>query len=417
MSNGLIEEDHYYAHGLKIAAISSKAVASSLNPKAVSYGYQGSFSEEVSDFELNYNEFALRTYDPQIGRWTTPDPYDEFPSPYTGMGNDPANNVDPSGGNIFSAIWSFLGGTGGSMVSQMGCPGATAAVNATASGVTTAIRIATASLAVGGSAVNHVMVNAINANLATVGGNREGGTADLNNDENITGGINRTNSVAGDGSNLGLGLDAGDPEPKKGFIGPGLAPLLVLQKGTQTIEISTITRPKLGPSRYGRFFGWFFFLCSFEGDNFSVKTVQEWAAKDINDALSKGEYGKLDKLSNYEFKKVKIKDEIVFRYVSERELLTIDGGYLQNKGPQDNWVKKYVTPTLYLYPERAKSRLALPSAPKYVIWTFKSMIRPTLVPQNGWRIVKPGNEELGGGLEGTINQPFPVMGIFELRTR
>jgi RHS repeat-associated protein len=54
-------------------------VASSLNPKAVSYGFQGSFSEEVNDFELNYNEFGLRTYDPQIGRWTTPDPYDEFP--------------------------------------------------------------------------------------------------------------------------------------------------------------------------------------------------------------------------------------------------------------------------------------------------------------------------------------------------
>jgi RHS repeat-associated protein len=143
---------------LKIAAISSKAVASSLNPKAVSYGYQGSFSEEVSEFELNYNEFALRTYDPQIGRWTTPDPYDEFPSPYTGMGNDPANNVDPSGGNIFSAIWSFLGSTGGT-VSQMGCPGATAAVNATASTATTAIRIATVSLAIGGSAINHVMVN------------------------------------------------------------------------------------------------------------------------------------------------------------------------------------------------------------------------------------------------------------------
>jgi RHS repeat-associated protein len=96
----LIEEAHYYAFGLKISAISSKAVASTLNPNAVSRGYQGSFSEEVLDFELYYNEFDLRTYDPQIGRWTTPDPYIEFPSPYLGMGNDPISNVDPTGGFI-----------------------------------------------------------------------------------------------------------------------------------------------------------------------------------------------------------------------------------------------------------------------------------------------------------------------------
>ncbi len=38
-------------------------------------------------------------WDPQIGRWIQPDPYDEFPSPYTGMGNDPILNIDPSGGS------------------------------------------------------------------------------------------------------------------------------------------------------------------------------------------------------------------------------------------------------------------------------------------------------------------------------
>ncbi len=94
----LIGEDHYYAYGLKIAAISSKSVSSSLNSKLPKYGYQGAFSEETSEFELNYNEFFLRTYDPQIGRWTTPDPYDQFGSPYLGMGTDPANGIDPTGG-------------------------------------------------------------------------------------------------------------------------------------------------------------------------------------------------------------------------------------------------------------------------------------------------------------------------------
>jgi hypothetical protein len=40
----------------------------------------------------------LRSYDPQIGRFLQNDPYDQFASGYVGMGNDPGNNVDPTGG-------------------------------------------------------------------------------------------------------------------------------------------------------------------------------------------------------------------------------------------------------------------------------------------------------------------------------
>ena len=85
-------------------------------------GYQGSFAEEVTELELNYNEFFLRTYDPQIGRWTTIDPYDEFASHFVGMGGDPANNVDPTGGFI-GAIMGFFKNLFSSGVSQMGCWG------------------------------------------------------------------------------------------------------------------------------------------------------------------------------------------------------------------------------------------------------------------------------------------------------
>jgi RHS repeat-associated protein len=70
-------------------------------------GYQGSYSD--FEEELGLNDFDLRTYDPQIGRWLQPDPYDEFSSPYVGMGNDPANNVDPSGGFIWDAIFRIAG--------------------------------------------------------------------------------------------------------------------------------------------------------------------------------------------------------------------------------------------------------------------------------------------------------------------
>lgn len=100
----IVEESHYYAFGLKIGSISSKKMAStfegSLNVKE---GYQG----EYSDFEeeLNYNDFPLRTYDPQIGRWLQQDLYDEFSSPYVGMGNDPINNIDPTGGWILGSLF------------------------------------------------------------------------------------------------------------------------------------------------------------------------------------------------------------------------------------------------------------------------------------------------------------------------
>lgn len=41
--------------------------------------------------------FAFRYYDPQIARWTTVDPADEFFSPYNYCGNNPILFVDPDG--------------------------------------------------------------------------------------------------------------------------------------------------------------------------------------------------------------------------------------------------------------------------------------------------------------------------------
>lgn len=103
----IIEENHYYAYGLKIAAISSR------KPGHVNEGvlkndhqFQGAFSE--MDDDIGWNDFALRSYDPQIGRWAQQDPYEEFASPFLGMGNDPVNNIDPNGGSILTGL--TLGG-------------------------------------------------------------------------------------------------------------------------------------------------------------------------------------------------------------------------------------------------------------------------------------------------------------------
>jgi RHS repeat-associated protein len=81
-----------------MAGICSEAFGAIQN----AYQYQGVYAEY--DDETGWNDFELRSYDPQIGRWIQIDPYDEFPSPYTGMGNDPINLTDPSGGWVFSAV-------------------------------------------------------------------------------------------------------------------------------------------------------------------------------------------------------------------------------------------------------------------------------------------------------------------------
>lgn len=67
------------------------------------YGYQGQYAE--TDKESAWVNFALRMYDPVIGRWMTTDPANQFASPYLGMGNNPVNGVDKDGG-----VWHILAG-------------------------------------------------------------------------------------------------------------------------------------------------------------------------------------------------------------------------------------------------------------------------------------------------------------------
>jgi RHS repeat-associated protein len=82
---------------LKIAGISSRKMGDAREGQLNNpYQYQGDYSE--FDDETGWNDFALRSYDPQTGRFINADPYDQFASGYVGMGNDPINNTDPSGG-------------------------------------------------------------------------------------------------------------------------------------------------------------------------------------------------------------------------------------------------------------------------------------------------------------------------------
>ena len=133
-SGNIIEENHYYAYGLKISAISSKKLGDSYEGNLDNkYQMQGAFSE--MDDDIGWNDFALRNYDPQIARWVQQDPYQQFASPYVGMGDDPVNNADPSGGSIpgFTAgesivmgavVGAITGATIGAITSGDGLKGA-----------------------------------------------------------------------------------------------------------------------------------------------------------------------------------------------------------------------------------------------------------------------------------------------------
>ncbi len=56
--------------------------------------------------ESGLTSFFLRDYDVNLGRWTGTDPYQQFASPYAGMGNNPINLIDPDGGfSKFGAWW------------------------------------------------------------------------------------------------------------------------------------------------------------------------------------------------------------------------------------------------------------------------------------------------------------------------
>ncbi len=107
----IIEENHYYAYGLKIASLSSKKLGYLAEGSLKNnYLYQGNYAEY--DEDIGWHDFALRSYDAQLGRFWQTDPYDEFASGYTGMGNDPVNMVDPSGGWAATGIFEGMSQAG-----------------------------------------------------------------------------------------------------------------------------------------------------------------------------------------------------------------------------------------------------------------------------------------------------------------
>ncbi|QJB38982.1 RHS repeat-associated core domain-containing protein [Chitinophaga oryzae] len=105
----ILEETHYYPYGLTMAGISSAAVKGQENK----HRFNGKVlnNKEFSDGGgLDWYDYGMREYDPQIGRFFRLDPISmDFPylSPYQYAGNDPIMNVDLDGLEPENAIESY----------------------------------------------------------------------------------------------------------------------------------------------------------------------------------------------------------------------------------------------------------------------------------------------------------------------
>lgn len=99
----IVQEQHQYAYGAPLPGLSY-----TVGNRRYRHGYQGQYAEH--DSLTGFDSFELRLYNSRVGRWMSFDPEGQYSSPYTGMGNNPANQVDPDGG------WAWFGAATGTVV-------------------------------------------------------------------------------------------------------------------------------------------------------------------------------------------------------------------------------------------------------------------------------------------------------------
>ncbi len=95
----IIEENHYYAFGLKIAGISSTKLGDA-NEGLLKNQNLYNDKELIDEADLNWYDYGFRNYDAQIGRFPQLDPLtDDYPelTPFQYASNDPIANIDLDG--------------------------------------------------------------------------------------------------------------------------------------------------------------------------------------------------------------------------------------------------------------------------------------------------------------------------------
>jgi RHS repeat-associated protein len=84
----ILSYNDYYAFGGQLPGRSYSA-------ENYRYAFQG---QEKSQDGTIWDQFELRQYNHDLGRWFSPDPYGQFSSPYIAMANNPVSTTDPDGG-------------------------------------------------------------------------------------------------------------------------------------------------------------------------------------------------------------------------------------------------------------------------------------------------------------------------------
>lgn len=76
------------------------------------------FSSKRGD-GIGIHYFGARYYDPELGRWLSPDPVEQFHSPYSYAANSPLVYVDPDGRFVwFIVIGAAIGATAGGFIAE-----------------------------------------------------------------------------------------------------------------------------------------------------------------------------------------------------------------------------------------------------------------------------------------------------------
>ncbi len=147
-NSNILEENHYYAYGLRIAGISSKRITDSYDGLAKN-NHLYNDKELWDDADLNWYDYGFRNYDPQIGRFTQLDPLtDDYPTmtPYQYASCDPILNIDIDGleggaANIVNDGLTFLTKSGEVLIRE----GAEIIIQATKKAVVTTVAKKTSS--------------------------------------------------------------------------------------------------------------------------------------------------------------------------------------------------------------------------------------------------------------------------------